>query len=136
MQCAGGHAHRNLLNIFFGRFCGALLELQFSIPGIFHGLYNILFHARNFWFWIWLTATLDMTKEAARVEVPTLLCWGKYDYTCPLSAGYKYSDAMPTSQMHVCQQGSHNWLIQRPEEFTEVLTKFISEGPGTGKKDA
>lgn len=125
-ECAGGHAPRGLEKIVFGRLRGALLELQFSIPGAFHGLYNVLFQAHTFWYWIKMTTSLDMTSEAADVQVPVLLCWGKHDYTCPLSAGVKYAKVMPASQLYVSEHGSHNWLIQRPEEFVDVVSKFIS----------
>ncbi len=110
----------------FGRLHGALLEIQFSIPGAFHGLYNVLFQAQSFWFWIKMTTSLNMLPEAASVQVPTLLCWGRHDYTCPLSAGIKYADVMPMSKLYISEPGSHNWLIQRPEEFLQVVNDFIS----------
>ncbi len=80
-----------------------------------------------------MTTSLDMTAEAANVQVPTLLCWGRHDYTCPLSAGLKYADLMPVSQLYVCEHGSHNWLIQRPEEFLDVVTSFICNQDSTVK---
>lgn len=111
----------------FGRLRGALLEVQFSIPGAFHGLYNILFQANSFWFWIGMTTSLDMTPIAAKVKVPTLLGWGRHDYTCPVAAGNKYNLAMPSSLMYVSERGSHNWLIQNPEEFVASIVSFIKK---------
>lgn len=110
-----------------GRLRGALLEVQFSIPGAFHGLYNILFQANSFWFWIGMTTSLDMIPTAARVKVPTLLGWGRHDYTCPMAAGSKYNRAISRSLMYVSEHGSHNWLIQNPEEFVASVTSFIGE---------
>lgn len=120
----GGHAPRGLEKIVFGRLRGALLEIQFSIPGAFHGLHNVLFQARSFWYWIGMTMRLDMTSTAAEVQIPTLLGWGRHDYTCPLSAGKKYASIMPISRLYVSENGSHNWLIQNPEEFTDVVASF------------
>ena len=120
----GGHAPRGLDKIVFGRLRGALLEIQFSIPGAFHGLYNVLFQARSFWYWIGMTMRLDMTATAAKVCIPTLLGWGRNDYTCPLSAGKKYANIMTTSRLYISDSGSHNWLIQNPEEFTDVVASF------------
>lgn len=133
VSAIGGHAPRGLEKIVFGRLRGALLEVQFSIPGAFHGLYNVLFQSRSFWFWIMMTTSLDMTAEAANVQVPTLLGWGRHDYTCPLSAGLKYADLMPVSQLYVCEHGSHNWLVQRPEEFLDVVTSFVCNQDSTVK---
>ena len=73
-----------------------------------------------------MTANLDMTNQAAKVKAPTLLCWGKYDFTCPLFAGHNYANAMPTADMHVSKYGSHNWLIQRPEEFASAINEFVA----------
>ena len=74
-----------------------------------------------------MTTSLDMIPTAAKVQVPTLLGWGQHDYTCPLSAGQKYADIMPRSQLYVSEHGSHNWLIQHPKEFADVVTTFVGQ---------
>lgn len=116
-----------------GRVHDGLLELQYSIPGVFHGLYNVLFQARNFWYWVKLSSTLDSTPEAATVHVPTLLCWGKHDHTCRLPAGRRFAEVMPMSQLYISEHGSHNWLIQRPEEFADAVSAFIASTEASAK---
>lgn len=109
-----------------GRVHDGLFELQYSIPGIFHGLYNVLFHAQNFWYWVQMSSTLDTTPEAANVHVPALLGWGKHDHTCPLPAAQRYAEVMPMSQLYMSEHGLHNWLITRPEEFADAVSSFIA----------
>lgn len=135
MSSIGGHAPRALAKVVVGRVHDALLELQYSIPGVFHGLYNVPFQPGNFWYWVRMSSTLDITSEAAAVRVPTLLCWGKHDHTCRLPAGRRFAEVMPTSQLYISEQGSHNWLIQRPEEFAEVVSTFIDGTEASGRTE-
>lgn len=116
-----------------GRVHDGLLEFQYSIPGIFHGLYNVLFQAQNFWYWVRMSSTLDITPEAADVQVPTLLSWGKHDHTCPLPAARRFAEVMPASQLYVSERGLHNWLIERPEEFADAVSKFIASTQPTAR---
>lgn len=116
-----------------GRVHDGLLELQYSIPGVFHGLYNVLFQAKNFWYWVLLSSTLDITPEAGNVHVPTLLSWGKHDHTCPLPAARRFAEVMPESQLYVSERGLHNWLIERPEEFADAVSNFIASTDSTAR---
>lgn len=119
-----------------GRVHDGLLEPQYSIPGIFHGLYNVLFQSRNFWYWVQMSSTLDTTPEAAKVHVPTLLGWGRHDHTCPLPAAQRYAEVMPMSQLYISEYGLHNWLITRPEEFADAVSSFIANTDASTKTSA
>lgn len=121
---AGAHAPRPYWKLFLGRFCGAWLELSYTLPGTFHGLYNVFFQAQTFWHQIRVSSELDLMPEAARIKVPTLLAWGKYDFTCPATFGMRYADVIRNCKCHI-SPGSHNWLIMRPDEFHAALLAFV-----------
>ena len=87
-------------------------------------MYNMCFQWHTFWHQIKVSSKLDLTSEAAQIQVPTLLAWGRYDFTCPLAAGRRYAKLICNAKLHV-SSASHNWLIMRPDELRSVLSKFV-----------
>jgi hypothetical protein len=63
--------------------------------------------------------------SVAQVKVPTLIAWGRRDKTIPLYAAGTFFKLIPNSHVYISDEGSHNWLIQRPEEFCQAVTEFV-----------
>lgn len=123
---AGANAPDSLPRVIFARVRDAFKELQFSIPGVFHGSLNIICHTRNFWHQVCIAAELDLKEEAKLIPVPVLLAWGVTDATVALDNAVKYYDRISHCSVYVCTKGCHNWLIERPEEYLKVVREFVS----------
>jgi pimeloyl-ACP methyl ester carboxylesterase len=102
-------------------------ELRFSLraaPGL---AYNIFRHPRDVLNQLRLAANERLTGYASRVVVPTLLGWGARDRTVPLRDAHLLHRLIPGSALHVSAAGSHDWLIEKSEEFVEVFTAFAEQ---------
>ncbi|GAQ82068.1 abhydrolase domain-containing protein 6 [Klebsormidium nitens] len=121
----GANAPDSLPRLILMRMADAASEIRFSVPGLFHAGKNALFHTRNWLNQIRISAVYDLTDQAKQVKVPTLLAWGRRDKTIPLSAAGTFFRLIPNSHVYISDDGSHNWLIQRPEEFCQAVTEFV-----------
>ena len=86
-------------------------------------------HSHTFWHQTRVSSELDLLPEAAQIQAPTLLAWGKYDFTCPLTAGMRYADVIKDCRSYI-SAGSHNWLIVRPDEFHAAILTFVGQSQG------
>ncbi|KAK9814118.1 hypothetical protein WJX72_000954 [[Myrmecia] bisecta] len=127
----GVNAPDSLPRLLTARMIDAFMELQFSIPGIFQGALNGFRHTRNFLNQIRVAAVLDLSEEAAQITTPTLLGWGRRDWTIPVSCAAKYYKLITSSSVYICSKGCHNWLIERPEEFLKVVSEFLERPAGS-----
>lgn len=63
--------------------------------------------------------SIDVTKEASNLRVPTLILWGEKDKLIPLWQGEKLQQLIPGSKLISFKDGSHDWLQNNPELFWE-----------------
>lgn len=59
-------------------------------------------------------------------RLPTLIVWGRDDPIVPLSAGEVYHQSIEGSQMAVLDNCGHQPEIEKPDEFVELVRKFLS----------
>ncbi len=60
-------------------------------------------------------------------RLPTLIVWGRDDAIIPLSAGQLYNESIPGSRLAVLDNCGHRPEIERPGEFTRILSGFLKE---------
>ena len=70
------------------------------------------------------TVSEDLTHLFARVDVPTLLIWGRYDTATPLSDGQLMEKTIPDAGLVVLEGGHYSFLDQ-PVLFARVLASFM-----------
>lgn len=63
-----------------------------------------------------------------RLRVPTLLIWGSEETIVPLECGELYQRAIPNARLEVIDGGGHLPHIERPEQFTRLVTDFLGQG--------
>jgi pimeloyl-ACP methyl ester carboxylesterase len=123
----GADRSRSLLRVFAGRAIDAALEYRLTLSAFHHIVYNAIFHTRNFYNQVLLSARTDITGVARELRVPTLLMWGRRDHTMPLRCGELLERSIPSSRLHVSPGGSHDWLITNAEEFTQALVAHLDD---------
>ena len=61
-----------------------------------------------------------------RIDVPTLVLWGKYDGIVPLAYGKEYCALIPGAQMKVFEKSGHSPLTEQADEFLAAVTEFAA----------
>ncbi len=61
-----------------------------------------------------------------KVETPTLIVWGRQDAIVPLDCGELYQRALPNASLKVIDQCGHSPAVEKPHEFLEAVTQFLS----------
>ena len=64
-------------------------------------------------------------KKLGKVQVPTLIIWGRDDLLIPLAMGEQLHKGIAGSQMIVLDGTGHIPMVGKPAEFNEALTKFL-----------
>jgi len=67
----------------------------------------------------------DLTEDLKKITVPTLIIFGEDDTVTPVSYGEKMHSLVPNSKFKILKQAGHFSFLDKPEEFVEVLNKFI-----------
>ena len=121
----GADRARSLTRIILARGIDCFHEHELTLTAWSHVVFNAVFHFRNFWEQVGLSARTDLEYYARRVNVPALIAWGQKDNTMPLRCAHLLHEWMPHSQLHISRYGSHDWLNDHPREFADVLDAFI-----------
>ena len=124
---ATGPGPRPLAPVLVGGVIDLLLELPLVVRAWHHVAGNLIRHPRNFVRQAHDSLTLDVTADAVRVTVPTLVAWGRRTHTFPLGCGEEYARLIPGARMYVSPGGSHDWEISRADEFAAAVTAFVGE---------
>ncbi|HYO09634.1 MAG TPA: alpha/beta hydrolase [Tepidisphaeraceae bacterium] len=117
----------SFLRVVIGRLMDAPMEPIFSLrvaPDIAH---SVATRRRHVIHQIKLAHQTDLVPLVDRVRVPTLLAWGRWDFTYPLRYARRLHERMPEWHLHVSQRGSHDWLVARRTEFAEVVRRFVAD---------
>jgi pimeloyl-ACP methyl ester carboxylesterase len=80
----------------------------------------------------WLAPELlryDLSEQAGRIQVPTLLLWGEHDCEVAVSAGEYLLEALGADQkdMRVVPATGHFLPLQAPDRVTREIEQFIDE---------
>lgn len=107
----------------------AVMEPGFALVGHTDLIWNSLLHPQTFQNQIKIFKSCDLLADAAEINVPTLVAWGRKDQTTPVSGATKLAKALPDAETYICARGSHGWLVEYAEEFTDAVTDFIARSP-------
>ncbi len=62
----------------------------------------------------------------AKVNIPTLLIWGRQDAIVPVECGDLYHQALSNSTLKVIDNCGHSPQIEKPQEFQAAISEFLS----------
>jgi len=68
----------------------------------------------------------ELAARLPRLRVPTLVVWGSLDGLCPLPTALQWTALLPDARLHVVEGAGHLPLVDRPDEFVQVVRDFLS----------
>ena len=68
-----------------------------------------------------------VSRDAHLITLPTLLLWGDNDREVPLEHGERLQAKLPNSRLLVFEECGHLPHEEYPEEFTQVVKRFLRE---------
>jgi pimeloyl-ACP methyl ester carboxylesterase len=63
----------------------------------------------------------------SRLRQPTLVIAGDDDPIVPLVNGRLLNRLIPDARLHIVDGGGHLFLLERPAEMADLVTRFLSE---------
>lgn len=87
-------------------------------------VYNTLWGPNEFT----ATGTLigyDRTSDLGKIDIPVLYLCGRHDEATPETTGF-YASLTPEAEVHVFEDSSHVAFVEQPDEFLDVVRRFLT----------
>jgi len=68
-------------------------------------------------------------KNLDKIEIPTLIIWGREDRLFPVRHACFAREKIPDSYLHIFERCGHIPNFERPEEFNSLVLDFLSGNP-------
>lgn len=69
----------------------------------------------------------NLSDKLHKIKIPTLIIWGKNDGITPPFVGEKFHELIENSQLFFLDECGHAPMMEKPEEFNQILIKFLKE---------
>ncbi len=69
----------------------------------------------------------NLGEELKEIKMPTLLIWGNNDTITPPFVGKEFNRLIPHSELHFIDKCGHAPMMERPAEFNEILSGFLTK---------
>ena len=69
----------------------------------------------------------NLGDELKEIKTPTLLIWGNNDTITPPFVGKEFNKLIPNSELHFIDKCGHAPMMERPDEFNELLNGFLTK---------
>lgn len=69
----------------------------------------------------------NLGDELKEIQTPTLLIWGNNDTITPPFVGKEFNKLIPNSELHLIDLCGHAPMMERPDEFNEILNGFLTK---------
>jgi 2-hydroxy-6-oxonona-2,4-dienedioate hydrolase len=66
-----------------------------------------------------------MDEFLGKLQLPTLIIWGKNDRITPPEVAVRFQSLLPNSQLRWIHECGHVPMMEQPEIFAEILNEFI-----------
>src|ERR687890_669996 len=67
----------------------------------------------------------NLGEELSEIKQPTLLIWGNNDTITPPFVAREFNRLIPNSELNFIDKCGHAPMMEQPEEFNELLDKFL-----------
>jgi pimeloyl-ACP methyl ester carboxylesterase len=64
----------------------------------------------------------------AKIDVPTLIVWGREDRLVPLECGETYAQAVPGARLHILEDCGHFAHLEQPNQLADLVREFCGGG--------
>ncbi len=69
----------------------------------------------------------NMAKDIPRIKQPTLLVWGLNDTITPPMVAHEFNKLIPNSELQFVDMCCHAPMMEHPEKFNNILSKFLND---------
>ena len=69
----------------------------------------------------------DVLPQANKIEIPTLLIWGRDDKATPVTYGYLFKGAIKHSNLSIIKNAGHFVHLDQPEETLLLIEEFLGK---------
>ncbi len=69
----------------------------------------------------------NLGDKLHQITAPTLLIWGREDSITPPFVGEKFHELIANSTLHFVEECGHAPMMEKPDEFNQVLEDFLKE---------
>ncbi|MCW5900240.1 MAG: alpha/beta hydrolase [Flavobacteriales bacterium] len=69
----------------------------------------------------------NMAKELPKLNMPTLLIWGRQDTITPPHVAEEFHSLLPNSELHWIDQCGHAAMMEHPAEFNAILERWLEK---------
>jgi 2-hydroxy-6-oxonona-2,4-dienedioate hydrolase len=69
----------------------------------------------------------NLGEELKNIKQPTLLIWGNNDTITPPFVAREFQSLIPNSELHFIDKCGHAPMMERPQEFNQILHKFLEK---------
>lgn len=69
----------------------------------------------------------NLGDELKQIQQPTLLIWGNNDTITPPFVAREFNRLIPNSELHFIDKCGHAPMMEQPQEFNEILDKFLQK---------
>jgi len=69
----------------------------------------------------------NLGEELNNIKQPTLLVWGENDIITPPFVGKEFNKLIPNSELHFIDKCGHAPMMEVPEEFNQILDRFLQK---------
>ena len=69
----------------------------------------------------------NMSKDLHKITIPVSLIWGKNDKITPPEVAEEFHNLLPDSELHWIDHCGHAPMMERPEEFNQLLKGFLEK---------
>lgn len=69
----------------------------------------------------------NLGDKLDKIKAPTLLIWGKQDAVTPPFVGEKFHELISDSRLYFLDKCGHAPMMEKPQEFNEILEGFLKE---------
>lgn len=67
----------------------------------------------------------DISENAKKIKIPTLIIWGENDKEVPISLGKALQSLIENSTFRIVWRADHHPHLEKPEKFLEIIEEFI-----------
>jgi pimeloyl-ACP methyl ester carboxylesterase len=98
---------------------------RFNLAGCKEALISLLTTNLDFW-GVRREVFSPIVQQLDRIEVPTLIIWGKQDSIIPVSLADVAARKIPYSRLHIFEKCGHWAQVEYPEKFNQLVLEFLA----------
>jgi pimeloyl-ACP methyl ester carboxylesterase len=86
--------------------------------------------------WVPFLNNPKLERRLHRITARTLVVWPSDDKLIPIAHGHRYAELIPDARFAEVPDSGHAMYFERPAEFAQVTTAFLTEPPAAAPNGA